>query len=404
MLTDLRCKSATSEGRKLRKLSDGGRLQLWVYGDGRKYWRLRYWIGGKEKSLSLGVYPETSLKAARGRRDAERQKLDGGLDPSAERRLQKLRIAHSELSTFEAVAREWYGKQLHTWVPRHASDVLRRLESNIFPSVGLRPIAEIEAPELLAAVRGIEQRGAYDLAHRVLQVTGQIFRYGIATGRCARDIAADLRGALTPHVKHNQAAVRPEELGDLLKAIATYDRLGDLQTMRALQLLALTFVRTRELIEATWSEIDLAASIWAIPAARMKMKAEHLVPLSRQAIEILQELKAVVGESRFVFPGRNPDKPVSNNTMLFALYRLGYKGKMTGHGFRAVASTVLNEQGWRSDVIERQLAHCERDTVRGAYNRAEYLPERRAMMQFWADHVDGLVVGNPLPEVPTGTR
>ncbi|MGB0128767.1 MAG: integrase arm-type DNA-binding domain-containing protein, partial [Rhodocyclaceae bacterium] len=189
MLTDLKCKSATSEGRKLRKLADGGGLQLWVYGDGRKYWRLRYWIGGKEKSLSLGVYPEISLKAARGRRDAERQRLDGGLDPSAERRLQKLRITHSELNTFEAVAREWYGKQLHTWVPRHASDVLRRLESNIFPSVGLRPIAEIEAPELLAAVRGIEQRGAYDLAHRVLQVTGQIFRYGIATGRCARDIA-----------------------------------------------------------------------------------------------------------------------------------------------------------------------------------------------------------------------
>jgi integrase len=271
--------------------------------------------------------------------------------------------------------------------------VLRRLESNIFPALGARPIAQIDAPELLAAVRRIESRGAYDLAHRVLQVCGQVFRYGIATGRCTRDLAADLRGALTPHVKKNQAAVRPEELPALIRSIATYDQLGDRQTMLALRLLALTFVRTGELIGATWTEIEREAALWIIPAARMKARAEHLVPLSRQALAILEELRELCRGSRFVFPGRNRDKPISNNTMLFALYRLGYKGKMTGHGFRAVASTILNEQGWRPDVIERQLAHAERNEVRGAYNRAEYLPERVKLMQAWADYADAIEQG-----------
>jgi integrase len=242
-------------------------------------------------------------------------------------------------------------------------------------------------------VRKIEKRGAYDLAHRVLQVCGQVFRYGIATGRCQRDVAADLRGALTPHVKKHQAAVRPEELPELLRAIETYAAKGDLQTMYALQLLALTFVRTNELIGAEWDEFDLDAKLWMIPAERMKMRTEHIVPLSDQAVAILTELKVMAGKSRFVFPGRNRDKPISNNTMLFALYRLGYKGKMTGHGFRAVASTMLNEQGWRPDVIERQLAHCERDEVRGAYNRAEYLQERVKMMQAWATYLDAIKAG-----------
>jgi integrase len=393
VLTDPKCRAATSEGRVLRKLADDKGLQLWIHADGRKYWRLRYWIAGKEKSLSLGVYPEVTLKQARLRRDAERKRLADGLDPSAERRAEKLRARLAAENSFEAVAREWYAKQLHTWVPNHSSDVLRRLESNIFPALGARPIAQIDAPELLAAVRRIESRGAYDLAHRVLQVCGQVFRYGIATGRCTRDLAADLRGALTPHVKKNQAAVRPEDLPALLRAIATYDRLGDRQTMLALRLLALTFVRTGELIGAAWTEIDRDAALWIIPAARMKARAEHLVPLSRQALAILEELAELCHGSRFVFPGRNRDKPISNNTMLFALYRLGYKGKMTGHGFRAVASTILNEQGWRPAVIERQLAHAERNEVRGAYNRAEYLPERIKLMQAWADYVDAIEQG-----------
>lgn len=398
MLTDPECRNATSEGKRISKLPDGGGLYLWVYDDGRKYWRLRYWIAGKEKSLSLGVYPNVSLKAARAKRDAERRRLESNLDPAAERRAEKLRARLSAENSFEAVAREWYAKQLHTWVPGHATDVKRRLENNIFPSLGRRPIAQIDALELLSAVRKIEERGAHDLAHRVMQLCGQVFRYGIATGRCSRDVAADLRGALTPHKKKHQAAIRPEELPELLRAVAAYEEIGDTQTALALQLLCLTFVRTNELIGAQWAEFDLDAGIWIVPAQRMKMKTEHVVPLSRQAVAILKELQEIGGGSRFVFPGRNRDKPISNNTMLFALYRLGYKGKMTGHGFRAVASTVLNETGFRPDVIERQLAHCERDDVRGAYNRAEYLPERVKMMQHWADLLDAMKdSGNVIP-------
>ena len=213
------------------------------------------------------------------------------------------------------------------------------------------------------------------------------------TGRCTRDLSTDLRGALTPHVMQHQSAVRPEELPDLLRAIAKYDETGDKQTRLALQLLAQTFVRTNELIGAEWTEIDLDNALWIIPAGRMKMKIEHVVPLARQALAMLAELKEISGGSRFVFPGRNRDKPISNNTMLFALYRMGYKGKMTGHGFRSVASTLLNETGFTPDAIERQLAHCERNEVRGAYNRAEYLPERKRMMQHWADYLDSIEAG-----------
>jgi integrase len=239
-------------------------------------------------------------------------------------------------------------------------------------------------------------RGAYDLAHRVLQVCGQVFRYGVATGRCKRDPSPDLRGALTPHKKKNQAAVQPEELPELLRAIASYDETGNIQTRLALQLLALTFVRTSELIGAVWTEFDFDKAIWLIPAERMKMRTAHVVPLSGQSLNILLELKQIAGDSKYILPGRNPRKPVSNNTMLFALYRLGYKGRMTGHGFRAVASTVLNETGlFRSDVIELQLAHCERNEVRGAYNRAQYIEERKATMQWW---------GNYLEEVATGAK
>lgn len=393
LLSDTTCRNATSAGAKVKKIHDGGGLYLWVHADGSKYWRLRYWLAGKEKSLSLGVYPVVTLKAARKRRDEERERLDDGLDPSAERKAWKTQQRLTAENSFEAVAREWYGKQAHTWVETHAADVLRRLERNLFPELGRRPIIDIEPPELLAAVGKIEKRGAYDLAHRVLQVAGQVFRYGVATGRCKRDPTGDLRGALTPHKPKHQAAVRPEELPDLLRAIAGYETIGDRLTRLALELLCLTFTRTNELIGAEWKEFDLDAGFWVVPAERMKMKTEHIVPLSDQAMAVLEELKTIGGDSRFVFPGRNRDKPISNNTMLYALYRLGYKGKMTGHGFRAVASTILNEQGWRPDVIERQLAHCERNEVRGAYNRAEYLPERRKMMQAWADHLDRIKAG-----------
>jgi len=394
LLTDLSCKNATAEGSKIRKLHDGQGLYLWVYEDGRKYWRLRYKIHDKEKSLSLGVYPVVGLKQARQLAQVERVKLMGNIDPSIDRKLNKQKAKEAAANSFEATAREWHTKQTHTWAGSHAKDVLRRLEGNVFPYIGMYPISTIEAPQLLNMIRIIEQRGSYDLAHRVLGVCGQVFRYGISTGRCTRDPSGDLRGALTPHKKKNQAAVKPEELPELLRSIATYECIGDRQTQLALQLLALTFVRTNELIGALWEEIDLNNALWVVPATRMKMKNEHVVPLTHQALNILAELKRIAGDSRYLLPGRNPNKPISNNTLLFALYRLGYKGKMTGHGFRAVASTALNESGLFSpDAIERQLAHGERNEVRGAYNRAEYLPERKRMMIWWSNHIEALEKG-----------
>jgi integrase len=380
-------------GKKPKRLYDSAGLYLEISPTGGRWWRFAYRFAGKRKLLSLGVSNDVPLAIARKRRDEARVLLADGLDPSAARQAAKREASARVTNSFEAVAREWYAKRAHTWVASHAADILRRLESNLFPVIGATPIAELTAPALLSALRRIEHRGAHDLAHRVLQVSGQVLRYGIATGRCERDLSSDLRGALTPHKGRHQAAVTPEELPALLRAIDGYAELGDKMTGYALRLLALTFVRTGELICATWDEIDLDGATWIVPAERMKMRTEHVVPLSMQALAILREVRAMGGGSWYVFPGRNPDKPMSNNTMLFALYRLGYKGKMTGHGFRTVASTVLNEAGFRADVIERQLAHCERNDVRGAYNRAEYLPERRKMMQHWANMTDALAQG-----------
>lgn len=407
-LTDRQIRSVKPQDKPLR-LFDSGGLYLEVSPAGGRWWRFKYRFGGKEKRFSLGVYPDVPLasrveadnengkrrtiKGARDLRDEARALLASGVDPSAQRKTDKREKKLRETNGFEAVAREWYAKRAQQWAPKHASDVLRRLEVNLFPEIGDKPIGEITAPVLLAAIRKIEHRGAYELAHRVLSVAGQVFRYGVASGRCERDPAPDLRGALTPAKSKNQPAVAAEELPALLRAIDGYGELGDKLTGHALRLLALTFVRTNELIGAEWSEIDTEGATWIVPAERMKMKTEHVVPLSRQALAILAELRALGGASRYVFPGRNPDKPISNNTMLFALYRLGYKGKMTGHGFRAVASTMLNESGFRPDVIERQLAHQERNAVRAAYHRAEYLSERRAMMQQWADMLDSLAHG-----------
>ena len=343
-LTDRAIRNA-KPGDTPKRLWDADGLYLEVTPAGGKCWRWKYRSAGKEKRLGFGTYPSVPLAAARQSRDNARKLLTSGIDPGEQRKAAKREAAGRAANSFEAVAREWYVKQLHSWVPTHANDVRRRLEGPLFPDLGAEPIAEIIAPILLATVRKIEHRGAHDLAHRVLQVASQIFLYGVATGRCERDPAPDLRGALTPHRKKNQAAVTPDELPALLRAIDGYGELGDQMTAYALRLMALTFVRTGELIGATWDEIDLDGASWIIPAARMKMRTEHVVPLSRQTVALLREVQAIGGGSRYVFPGRNPDKPFSNNTLLFALYRLGYKGKMTGHGFRAVASTNLNNPG-----------------------------------------------------------
>jgi integrase len=394
-LSDRSIRNLTPEKRPYKK-GDSGGLFLLVTPNGGLWWRLKYRVAGKEKLLSLGTYPDVSLKDARKRRDEARNLIADKKDPSAERKTQNRAKAMRDANSFVAVALEWYEKQAKTWNPRHADDVRRRLERNLFPDLGERPIIEIKAPELLAAARKVEGRGAHDLAHRMVGVAGQVFRYAVATGRCERDPSGDLRGALTPHKARNQAAIAPEELPALLKAIDGYSAIGDRQTALALRLLCLTFVRTSELIGAEWAEfrnLDGDSPAWEIPAERMKAGMAHVVPLSRQAVAILAELRKLSAGSRYVLPGCNADKPISNNTLLFALYRLGYKGKMTGHGFRAVASSALNEAGYRPDVIERQLAHKEPNKVRAAYNRTEYLPERRAMMQQWADMVDAFASG-----------
>jgi integrase len=405
LLSDLKIKNATVEpGKTIRKLHDGNGLYLWVYADGAKAWRYRFYTPVvsaddpnktdlKERSLSLGTYPAVSLAAARKRVQELREQHQTGVDPGAERKRQKRETAIAASNTFKVVAEEWFSKQKPGWVESHAVDVRRRLDANLYPVLGARPLSEIDPPELLAAVRKIEARGAHDLAHRVLGVAGQVFRYGVATGKCTADVSRDLKGALTVPVKKNQASIEPKDLPTLLRAIYRYtDDGGERSTQLGLVMLCLTFTRTTELIGAKKSEFDLDDGLWSIPGERMKNKLPFLVPLATQTIEVLEALFTLSGDSEYLLPGRNPQKPISNNTLLFALYRLGYKGRMTGHGFRAIASTVLNESNlFEPDWIERQLAHVPENQVRSAYNRAEYLTHRIKMMQWWADEVSNAV-------------
>jgi integrase len=385
-LTDVICRNAKPSP-KPRKLSDGSGLYLEVMPNGRKYWRLKYRIAGKEKRLAIGVYPETSLAAARERRTNARKAISQGIDPSQKKQeAKRIALLNSE-NTFEAIAREWHETNLHTWSKKHGDAVIKRLEADIFPKLGKRPIAEINAPEVLSVLKIVEKRGALDLTQTIAQYCRRIYAYAIATGRAERNPVTDLRGALkTPNRKHH-AHLKPNELPEFLQKLEAYD--GTPQTKRALRLLILTFVRTTELRGATWQEINFEKAEWRIPASRMKMKDPHIVPLSKQAITLLKEQQKHSGNREHVFP--NEHKPItfiSENTMLYAIYRMGYHSRTTGHGFRATASTILNENGFAPDVIERQLAHMERNKVRAAYNHAQYLPERRKMMQWWADYLD----------------
>jgi len=378
---------------KQYKLSDEKGLYLLVNQAG-KYFRLDYRFAGKRKTFALGVYPEVTLKEAREKRDEARKKIADGIDPAQQRKAAKVMQAEQTSNSFEAIAREWHGRFTPSWAEGHAKKVIRRLELYIFPWLGSRPIAEITAPELLAVLRRIESRGILETAHRTQQNCGQVFRYAIATGRAERDPSADLRGALAP-AKHNRMATitNPKKIGELLRALDGYQ--GTLVAECALKLAPLVFVRPGELRQAEWSEIDFDKAEWRIPAAKMKMKEAHIVPLSRQALAILRELQPLTGNSRYVFPSvRTNARPMSENTVLAALRRMGYtKEEMTGHGFRAMASTILHEQGWPTDVIERQLAHAERNSIKAAYNHAQHLPERRKMMQAWADYLDSLKAG-----------
>jgi integrase len=386
-LTEIAVKSA-KPAKSIRKLSDGNGLVLLVYPNGSKYWAYRYRYLGKEKTLSLGVYPEVTLAEARRELAEARKLVADGQDPSEARKALKRQATISAENSFEAIGREWIAIKSHAWTPRYARFVVSRLERDIFPKIGTRPIKDISAPELLSVVRLMENRGASELAHRVLNCCGQVFMYGIATGRADRNPANDLQGALKPHVKKHYAHLKPIDLPEFLARLAKYD--GHPQTRLAVKLLMLTFVRTAELRGAMWSEIDLGNSEWRIPAERMKMRRDHIVPLSRQAVAALEELKRLNGQWTYLFP--NPDKPfkhMSENAVLYALYRMGYHSRATGHGFRHTASTILNESGlFSGDAIERQLAHVQGNSVRAAYNHAQYLPERRRMMQWWADYLD----------------
>lgn len=377
---------------KVVKQSDGGGLFIQVGTNGSKLWRLAYRFEGKQKLLALGRYPDVSLKVARTRRDEAKALLATGVDPGAARKAQK--SSASGADSFETVAREWFAKFSPGWVPAHGERIWRRFEKDIIPWLGARPIKEITPPELLAVLRRIEERGALETAHRAKQECGMVFRYAIATGRAERDSSADLRGALPPPKKQNMATITdPKEVAALLRAMDDYH--GSLVTRCALRLAPLLFVRPGELRQAEWAEIDLERAEWRIPAEKMKAREQHIVPLARQALVILEELRPLTGQGRYLFPSeRTRERPMSNNTVLAALRRMGYpKEEMSGHGVRAMASTLLNEQGWHRDAIERQLAHAERNKVRAAYNHAEHLPERRKMMAAWADYLDALRQG-----------
>lgn len=387
-LSEVKCKSIKPE-QKTKRYFDGGGLYLEVTPKGSRYWRLKYRFNTKEKRLALGIYPTISLKTARERLFEAKQQLANNIDPSAERQRIKQEHLDKTANLFENIAQEWHSSNKASWTKRHGNYILRRLEADIFPPLSNRPINEITSQDLLQVLRKVEARGAIDIAKRLRQTCGQIFRYAIATGRAERDISHDLKDALKARKKTNYSRLDAKELPEFMHRLESYD--GELQTKIATKLLIYTFVRTGEVRGAKWSEFDFDKKEWRIPAERMKMRESHIVPLSSQVIQLLRELETFNGTYEHLFPNRNkPTTYISENTILYAIYRLGYHSRTTAHGFRATASTILNEHGFMPDVIERQLAHAERNKVRATYNHAQYLPERRKMMQWWADYLNNL--------------
>ena len=389
-LTDTHIRSLKPDLRP-RKYFDGGGLFLFIPTSGSKLWRMAYRFDGKSKLLSFGEYPAVSLKDARERREDAKRMLSRGIDPSDHKRQMRQARATAERDSFQNIAREWYETRMAEFSEKHQGTVMYRLKTYIFPRIGKTHITRLETRDIMDVVKPLDQRGNYETSRRVLQIINQVFRYAVITGRSKHNIAADLRGALRPRkTVHRAAVLEPEKVGQLLRDIDAYE--GYFPLVCALKLAPLVFTRPTELRAAQWKEFDLESGEWRIPAERMKMRRQHLVPLSRQARSILRELQKYSGEGTYLFPSiRTEVRPISDATMLNALRRMGYqKHEMSVHGFRSIASTLLNELGYNRDWIERQLAHGEQNEVRAAYNYAEYLPERRRMMQDWADYLDGL--------------
>jgi integrase len=377
-LTNITCKNAKPK-EKPYKITDGHGMFLQIMPNGSKYWRLKYRFGGKEKRLAMGVYPDITLQMARDKRLEARRLIDQGIDPAQEKKKKKYQLAIDTANTFKVIAEEWVEHNSSTWSTNHACTVRRRLEMDIYLKIGSMPMKDINAPILLPVLRAIEKRGAHEVARRALQYCGQIFRFAIVTGRGERDVSADLKGALRPFKRGHYAAMEIQELPDFLKTLNRNEARLFPQTMIAVQLLMLTFVRTSELIKATWDEFNFEEKMWVIPEHRMKMKRPHMVPLSNQSIELLKQLKGLNPPNRvYIFPSRsNPRNHMSNNTVLSALGRMGYRGTHTGHGFRALAMSAIKEKlKYRHEVVDRQLAHAPKNEIDKAYDRAKYMDER----------------------------
>lgn len=388
-LTEKAVRAIAANG-KVQKHADGGGLFLYVTPKGKKSWRLAYRYLGRQKLLVIGPWPEFSLLEARQRREAAKKLLLAHIDPSAAKRAAKAEALAASRNTLAAVAQDWLDKFAGHWAPRTANAIASNITQVLLPVLGARPVKEITPPELLQLLREVERRSVVR-AHRLLSECGRIFRYAIATGRAERDVAADLRGALRPlRTRHLAALADPDAIGRLLRAIDGY--WGSFPVRCALRMAPYVFVRSHELSGAQWREFDLVRAEWRIPAERMKNRVAHIVPLPRQVVELLEQLHGHTGDGPFLFPGRHcRQSGISSQTLVRALRRLGYdKDQMSFHGFRSLASTLLNEQGYKSDLIERQLAHCEKNRVRASYNHAQYLPERKKMMQEWADYLDRL--------------
>ena len=393
-LSDTAARQAKFTG-KQQKLSDEKGLFLLITSSG-KYWRLKFRFAGKEKVLALGVYPEVSLKEARAKREEARRQLADGIDPSLARKQSKVANRLASENSFEVIAREWHQSQLARWSPGHAKRVIESLEVDAFPDLGLVPVAELTAPIMLDALRKIEARGATETAGRVLQRISSVMRYAIQTGRVSYNPAQDLKGALRATKQEHRPALPRADLPEFYRRLAA-EPLNP-ATRLAIHLLMLTMTRPGEVRFARWDEFDLARAEWRIPAERMKMRVPHIVPLSRQALAVLEELRQISGHCELLFPSeRKLTNPISENTLSYAMGRMGYKGIATPHGFRALASTILNEEGFDPDVIERQLAHAERNKVRAAYHRAEYLDDRRKLLQWLADFYESKQGSNVRP-------